>query len=84
VEIKRLLRLRAEACLKPTVETSNEAVRLEELVLQQGKAITVRARDTCLEEPQIHEDWVHLAEQVPSLVIKALPYIYNKEGMKYV
>lgn len=84
VVTKRLLRLRAEGCLKPTMETPNEAVRLEELVLQQGKSVTVHARDTCSGEPQVHEDWVHLAEQVPSLLIKTLPYVYNKEGMKYI
>jgi hypothetical protein len=79
VETKRLLTLRAESCLRPTVETTREAVRLEELVLQQGKVITVHAIDT-----QVHEDWVHLAEQVPSLLSKALPYISNKEGMKCI
>jgi hypothetical protein len=83
VETKRLLRLCAEGCLKPAVETRNEAVRLEELVLQQGKAVTVHARDTFSGEPQVHEDWVHLAEQVPPLLIKALPYVCNKEGMKH-
>jgi hypothetical protein len=82
VEAKRLLRLRAESCLRSTVETPSEAVRLEELVLQQGKVITVHATDSYSGEPQIHEDWVHLAEQVPSLLSKALPYVSNKEGMK--
>ena len=82
VEAKRLNRLRAEACLRPTVETSGEAARLEELVLQQGKDIIVIGRDTCSGEPQVHEDWVHFAEQVPSLLIKALPYVSNKEGMQ--
>jgi hypothetical protein len=66
------------------METPEKAMRLEELVLQQGKSVTVHARETCSGEPQVHEDWVHLAEQVPSLLIKALPYIYNKEGMKYI
>jgi len=79
-----LLRLRAEACVRPTVETSSEAVRLEELVLQQGKVITAHTEDTCSGELQVHEDWVHLAEQVPSLLSKGLPYISNKEGMKCV
>jgi hypothetical protein len=84
VEAKRLNRLRAEACLRPTVETPGEAARLEELVLQQGKDIIVIGRDTCSGEPQVHEDWVHFAEQVPSLLIKALPYVSNKEGMECV
>lgn len=84
VETKRLLRLRTESCLRPTVETPSEAVRLEELVLQQGKVVTVHGVDSCSGEPQVHEDWVHLAEQVPFLLSKALPYISNKEGMKCV
>jgi hypothetical protein len=62
----------------------SEAVRLEELVLQQGKDIMVNARDTCSGESQVHEDWVHFAEQVPTLLIKALPYVSSKEGMEYV
>jgi hypothetical protein len=84
VETKRLLRLCPEGGLKPAAEKRNEAVRLEELVLQQGKAVTAYAKDTCSGEPQVHEDWVHLAEQVPSLLIRALPYVCNKEGTKYV
>jgi hypothetical protein len=84
VEVKQINRWRAEACLRPTVETPSEAVRLEELVLQQGKDVIVNARDTCSGEPQVHEEWVHFAEQVPSLLIKALPYVSNKEGTEYV
>jgi hypothetical protein len=82
VEAKRLNRWRAEACLRPVLETPSEAVRLEELVLQQGKDIVVNGVNTCSREPQVHEDWVHCAEQVPSLLIKALPYISNKAGME--
>lgn len=84
VEAKRLNRWRAEACLRPVVETPSEAVRLEELVLQQGKDIIVNGVNTCSREPQVHEDWVHCAEQVPSLLIKALPYVSNKAGMECI
>jgi len=84
VEAKRLNRWRAEACLRPVVETPSEAVRLEELVLQQGKDIIVSGVNTCSREPQVHEDWVHCAEQVPSLLIKALPYVSNKAGMECI
>lgn len=84
VETKRLLRLHAESCPRPAVETPVEVVRLEELVLQQGKVTTAHTVDGYSGEPQVHEDWVHLAEQVPSLLSKALPYVSNKEGMKCI
>ena len=84
VEARRLNRWHAEACLRSVVETPNEAVRLEELVLQQGKDVIVHGVNTCSREPQVHEDWVHSAEQVPSLLIKALPYVSNKAGMECV
>jgi hypothetical protein len=66
------------------VETPSEAVRLEELVLQQGKDIIVNGGNTCSREPQVHEDWVHCAEQVPSLLIKALPHVSNREGTEHI
>lgn len=84
VEAKRLSRWRAEACLRPIEEMPSEAVRLEELVLQQGKDIIVNGGNTCSREPQVHEDWVHFAEQVPSLLSKALPYVSNKAGMECI
>jgi len=84
VEAKQLNRWRTEACLRPVVETPSEAVRLEELVLQQGKDIIVNGINSCSIEPQVHEDWVHCAEQVPSLLIKALPYVSNKAGMECI
>ena len=81
VEMKRLLRLQSEPCLRPTVEPTGEATKLEEIILQHEKMFNCNTEDSNSGEPQVHEDWVHLAEQVPPLLIKALPHISNREGM---
>ena len=75
VTTKKLI---SEPCIRSTVESPNEATKLEEIVLQQEKLLN--ADETCSADTQIQEDWVHLAEQVPPILLKALPHVSNKDG----
>lgn len=60
----------------PLGSAANEdAARLEELLAAYNKAVGTGG--------DFQEDWVHLAEQTPPLLAKALPVIGDKEGMMH-
>ncbi|XP_066999085.2 protein virilizer isoform X2 [Anabrus simplex] len=70
VEEKRLQRVRQSLPLGKSLTIPREATRLEELVLEQGKGAVENG-----------EEWVHLAEQVPTLLVRGLPYVSNPEDI---
>lgn len=80
-EEKRLYRLRSVLQLGKVLPAPKEALRLEDIVLVQGKTCTISIEDSVNNTIQVQEDWVHLAEQVPSLLMKGLPYVTNYDDV---
>lgn len=61
--------------LGSTRSIQKDVIRLEELVLSQGKTCLLLLEENNGRAQQAQEDWVHLAEQVPSLLARCLPLL---------